>query len=299
MTDARCEPPPELRGKDGWHWVVWTPTGETEPYNPVAIWWDAEALGWCPDLPKCADTRELTEYRYLSPVLTPAEVEALRQKYQDDMHAAIVQVGQWSQRSGQLEGERDAVAIAFRKLGAVLRVNMLRWVPEASHAMIDGAIDACLGPVARRVLNDDHIADPGKMVTSPVVKDCLTTQAAFAAGAAEMRERAAGVAEAFPARTHGALATAPYAAAEQAAEEVAAAIRALPMPAGGAGWRPIETAPRDGTSILCYAPGTPDRAAVRRTDYWWLEQNAFAHMRPSQPYTHWQPLPAAPEGFGT
>lgn len=41
------------------------------------------------------------------------------------------------------------------------------------------------------------------------------------------RERCAKVAEAFPARTHGALATAPYAAAEQAADEIASAIRAL------------------------------------------------------------------------
>lgn len=40
-------------------------------------------------------------------------------------------------------------------------------------------------------------------------------------------EEAARTAEAFPARTHGNLATAPYAAAEQAADEIAAAIRAL------------------------------------------------------------------------
>ena len=43
----------------------------------------------------------------------------------------------------------------------------------------------------------------------------------------ETLEEAARVAEAFPARTHGNLATAPYAAAEQAADEIAAAIRAL------------------------------------------------------------------------
>ena len=47
---------------------------------------------------------------------------------------------------------------------------------------------------------------------------------------ARERERAAVVAEAFPARSHGALATAPYAAAEQAAEEIAAAIRAQGEP---------------------------------------------------------------------
>lgn len=40
-------------------------------------------------------------------------------------------------------------------------------------------------------------------------------------------EEAANVAEAYPASTHGALATAPYAAAEQAADEIAVAIRAL------------------------------------------------------------------------
>lgn len=44
---------------------------------------------------------------------------------------------------------------------------------------------------------------------------------------AEVLEEAARVAEGFPARTHGNLATAPYAAAEQTADEIAAAIRAL------------------------------------------------------------------------
>lgn len=51
--------------------------------------------------------------------------------------------------------------------------------------------------------------------------------AAIAIIRAKVLEEAAKVAEAFPARTHGNLATAPYAAAEQAAEEIATAIRAL------------------------------------------------------------------------
>jgi hypothetical protein len=46
--------------------------------------------------------------------------------------------------------------------------------------------------------------------------------------AAQERERCAALAEAFPARIHGALATAAYAAAEQAADEIAAAIRQEP-----------------------------------------------------------------------
>ena len=320
MTDARCEPPLELRGKDGWHWLVLMVNGE--PSCPFAQRWYPDRAGsdseWGSSYlsPSAA---YLHGYRYLSPVLTPAEVEALRQKYQDDMHAAIVRVGQWSQRSGQLEGERDAVAIAFRKLGAVLRVNMLRWVPEASHTMIDGAIDACLGPVARRVLNDDHIADPGKMVTSPVVKDCLTTQAAYRAGAEAMREAAAEVADAFPARTHGALATAPYAAAEQAAEEVAAAIRALPLPAGGPGWRDMTDKPTHPMPVLYWfgkrwwhqADGTPatldpvrDPAERTEAGWWngeeWCEtgtgHDLFEPWREKRDMpTKWQPLPAAPE----
>jgi hypothetical protein len=43
-------------------------------------------------------------------------------------------------------------------------------------------------------------------------------------------ERAAVVAEEFPARSHGGLATTPHAAAEQAADEIAAAIRAMKEP---------------------------------------------------------------------
>lgn len=52
------------------------------------------------------------------------------------------------------KGEQDALTIAFRKLSAVLRVNMLRHMPDTSHAEIDAAIDACLGPVARAALED-------------------------------------------------------------------------------------------------------------------------------------------------
>ena len=61
------------------------------------------------------------------------------------------------------------------------------------------------------------------------------------------------------------------------------------------GWQPIATAPRDGTRVLCYAPSAEDRAAVMRNDYWWMQERGWAFMRPRQPYTHWQPLPPAPE----
>lgn len=77
MSD-RCEPPEELRGVDGWHWLVWEPAGENgPPYDPVTIWWDKEAQGWCPDIAEDNRTRKLAEYRYLAPVTPPATVAAL------------------------------------------------------------------------------------------------------------------------------------------------------------------------------------------------------------------------------
>lgn len=74
-----------------------------------------------------------------------------------------------------------------------------------------------------------------------------------------------------------------------AAETVKAYLAAL-----GDGWQPIETAPRDGTRVLLFAPATKDRAAVVRNDYWWSQERAWAHMRPDHSYTHWRPLPAPP-----
>ena len=56
--------------------------------------------------------------------------------------------------------------------------------------------------------------------------EALIARRARNAGKLAGLREAAEIAEAFPARTHGALATAPYAAAEQAAEEIAAAILA-------------------------------------------------------------------------
>lgn len=63
-------------------------------------------------------------------------------------------------------------------------------------------------------------------VWKAIMSSNTNTEAADAAIAIVL-EQAAKVADAFPARTHGALATAPYAAAEQASDEIAAAIRAL------------------------------------------------------------------------
>ena len=68
MTAEKCEPPPELRGVDGWHWVQW-PSGREVPQ----FWGgsDDEGCQWHAGTPTLS-------MRYLSPALTPAEVAALR-----------------------------------------------------------------------------------------------------------------------------------------------------------------------------------------------------------------------------
>lgn len=70
------------------------------------------------------------------------------------------------------------------------------------------------------------------------------------------------------------------------------------------GWMPIETAPKDGTKILTYAPIIPpiknrfggdasakivinERRTTNGGHQWW-------HSRADQQPTHWQPLPKPP-----
>lgn len=58
-------------------------------------------------------------------------------------------------------------------------------------------------------------------------------------------------------------------------------------------WQPIETAPKDGTSILGYRDG------FNRISVWWLFNNrwncdASYFSRPLLPPTHWMPFPAPP-----
>ena len=133
MTAEKCEPPPELRGRDGWHWVQW-PSGREVPQ----FWGgsDDEGCQWHAGTPTLS-------MRYLSPVLTPSEADALRaerdaagvvkqsltteleklrRKYKDDMHAALVEVGKWSWRSGSLEAELTTLRAEVEKLREALEV---------------------------------------------------------------------------------------------------------------------------------------------------------------------------------
>lgn len=67
------------------------------------------------------------------------------------------------------------------------------------------------------------------------------------------------------------------------------------------GWLPIETAPKDGSSVLCFAPisGTRFRRILvlrwdetgRHGSHWLTDVHSFVPFEP----THWQPLPAPPD----
>ena len=61
-------------------------------------------------------------------------------------------------------------------------------------------------------------------------------------------------------------------------------------------WKPIETAPKDGTKVLLWADGQveigdwlPDAHPWNDTS-WWIEGGQITARNP----THWMPLPEAP-----
>lgn len=124
MSDApKCEPPEELRGVDGWHWVGLY--GHTKPAPEL---WDAGNQMWLGSIPCEPDHAHDSGYRYLSPALTPAEADALRaetvanrQKYGDDMHAALLEVGKWSRRAGSLDAELATLRARQAELLAALQ----------------------------------------------------------------------------------------------------------------------------------------------------------------------------------
>lgn len=76
MTDAKCEPSPELRGVDGWHWVKQAEGATAQPaWRRADIgWWGTIATG----LRGHSDTETYAMgWRYVAPVTPPATVAAL------------------------------------------------------------------------------------------------------------------------------------------------------------------------------------------------------------------------------
>jgi hypothetical protein len=91
------------------------------------------------------------------------------------------------------------------------------------------------------------------------------------------------------------------------ARSLADRIRAIgPLPSAVGGWRPIETAPKDGTVIRGYGPSLhhPDFNDHSSVEAWSQDGETFVGMtwNPVHDYwdcepvelTHWQPLPTPP-----
>jgi hypothetical protein len=87
--------------------------------------------------------------------------------------------------------------------------------------------------------------------------------------------------------------------AEAAASQLRAAVDAYERAEGKLAWRPIETAPKDGTHILLSAPGrvtcgewiVPNGPDWDDEPLWGSWDGNFSEENPP---THWQPLPAPP-----
>lgn len=67
-------------------------------------------------------------------------------------------------------------------------------------------------------------------------------------------------------------------------------------------WRPIETAPRDGTDILVSRRDDDDDGGEFAVAQWWVRSWAFMSGRPGDMPallgfipTHWRPLPSPPK----
>lgn len=57
-------------------------------------------------------------------------------------------------------------------------------------------------------------------------------------------------------------------------------------------WQPIESAPRDGTHFLALTGSKRQRVDYKHQE---VPASLFWQERPLDRYTHWMPLPAAPE----
>lgn len=72
MSDARCEPPIELRGVDGWHWAT-NPSGHVVP-----IKWGLDRKWWLCYSSETPAGIYACGWRYLMPCPTPSDLAAAK-----------------------------------------------------------------------------------------------------------------------------------------------------------------------------------------------------------------------------
>ena len=148
MTN-RCEPPPHLRGTEGWHWLRWH---EYSPGNEFIAFWDAGSWDSETDYLNYDDGRR---YIYVAPVATHAEVAALRAELDRRGHEIAslrVTLRQMPPTAGAepigcpTPGACSAVAASAALVGALEHIQVAAQVgmPEYSAADIEDMARAAL-----------------------------------------------------------------------------------------------------------------------------------------------------------
>ena len=107
MTE-RCEPPPELRGVDGWHWV------QDRTGDPVVRRWLAGPYpAWRHlSMPSTAELAYQAGYRYVAPVTAAATVAALAEAL-EEARGVLVFVRDQFGYGARATDEKIATALAI------------------------------------------------------------------------------------------------------------------------------------------------------------------------------------------
>ena len=112
----RCEPPPELRDRDGWHWV-----DSTRWVQPDILRWrlngDNQEYEWLLSSGAFVSSESETAnaWRYLAPVTPPATVAALVESLESLVMACELP-GDHCEREQALPAARAALAL-YREAG--------------------------------------------------------------------------------------------------------------------------------------------------------------------------------------
>lgn len=134
MVPERCEPPEHLRGVDGEHFIYYHPNGTAVAGNPITVRWGARAQGWWAEhlglRGHDPDQVAIMGWHYVSPVTTPAEVEALREKVkragqacfdaQQEALAARMDANEWCQKAQLWEDRVHRLRAEVASLRATL-----------------------------------------------------------------------------------------------------------------------------------------------------------------------------------
>ena len=142
MTDTpRCEPPRELRGVDGWHWL--------DGDRPIVARWYAASdyAGECWRINATQYSGEGAHkrgYRHIAPVTPPAEVDALRLALEnmerDMLHEHQDAVDQYA-RAATLRATVARLVVALEESDAAL----VDWIADAAHETLTAAIARAKG----------------------------------------------------------------------------------------------------------------------------------------------------------